>query len=152
MELQKFSLNTLAQMLDSKKVKSILPQKGAAKMVDILLHSTDLVAESELKITDRNIYLGESNNDYGLFIENMSQTFLLGAYSESDETSAQSLYLLAAVNYIKAYYNLKIDDLIKTRTSLIKSAMGIYKVHGKTYLGNTLIAESEFVLKEIKNV
>jgi 3-hydroxymyristoyl/3-hydroxydecanoyl-(acyl carrier protein) dehydratase len=139
-------------MLDRNKVKSVLPQKGAAKMVDALLHAAPLMAESEFKITEGNSYLDETNNNYGLVIENMAQTFLLGAYSESDEASAQSLYLLAAVNYIKTYDKLKVDDQIKTRTSLIKSAMGIYKVHGKTYLGNALIAESEFVLKEIKNV
>lgn len=152
MKLKKFASNTFTQMLDGNELKSILPQKGAAKMVDTLLHATALTAETKIKITDENSYLDESNNNYGFFIENMAQTFLLGAYFTSDKKSAESLYLLAAVNHLKTYGNVKVDDQLITRTSLIKSAMRIYKVHGKTYLGNALIAESEFVLKEIKNV
>lgn len=152
MKLNEVHFNTFALMLDGNKVKSILPQKGAAKMVDTLINATALTAESKIKITEENSYLNESNNNQGFFIENMAQTFLLGAYFRSDKGSTESLYLLAAVNYLKTYGNVKVEDQIMTCTSLIKSAMGIYKVHGKTYLGNALIAESEFILKEIKNV
>lgn len=139
-------------MLNSEEVKMILPQKGVAAVVDKVIGHSSNFTESEFTICDDSFYFKDSNSSHAGIIENMAQTFLLGQYISVKQKPEDSLFLLAAVNYLNVYKNLNENEVINTKTKLIKSAMGIFKVQGKTYLRNALIAEAEFIVKEVRHV